>query len=504
MKMPCIANGQALLWSEDEEVGIHGVTELTECERTKDEWLRSVQDEFRRGQLTAETHAFLHGKITMQPGSVIDGNVSCNRKLCQRRSAQASKMKMFCKAFAELTVATECRICRMERSQRQLVANIPTDPRFHNDVFRDATAVFANNDITYEANKLRAQKYALRQRQGIIYCPAKDILSTKAMRLHPDLSALKVSWLNRHDSESGGLHGMLPLMKGMPVAVNKNINRSYDIRILKGRVGYIHSWILDPSDMSQYEDSIRVLQKLPTVVLVKFYTKDKHEETWRLPGLPENGLYPIIPCSNMWYLDNIKKLRIVRRQIPLSPAWAITSHTAQGQTFHHGMIVDLNIAGSSSDISKSYMAITRVEDRKHLLIFRPFPLEIFQQGQRQGKELLLKVWRREHIDWKAIEQELRLIPVVCPVCATEAQIDIEKLWQRNATHRFCRVTCMECETISRIGHWRCSQHVNRITVKEWLNTYSYKNIKFYKHRSRPPTATAELFRSSHTIITLET
>ena len=64
---------------------------------------------------------------------------------------------------------------------------------------------------------------------------------------------------------------------------------------------------------------------------------------------------------------------------------------------------------------------------------------------------------------------------------------------------------MECETISRIGHWRSSQHVNRITVKEWLNTYSYKkHITFYKHRSRPPTATAELFRSPHTISSLET
>ena len=28
------------------------MTELVECERTKDLWLRSVQDEFRRGQLT--------------------------------------------------------------------------------------------------------------------------------------------------------------------------------------------------------------------------------------------------------------------------------------------------------------------------------------------------------------------------------------------------------------------------------------------------------------------
>ena len=74
---PSIAHGQSLLWSDDDETGVQGVTELVECERTKDLWLRSVQDEFRRGELTVETHAFLHGKPTMQPGSFFEGEVKC-------------------------------------------------------------------------------------------------------------------------------------------------------------------------------------------------------------------------------------------------------------------------------------------------------------------------------------------------------------------------------------------------------------------------------------------
>ena len=35
---PSIAHGQSLLWSDDAETGIQGVTELKECERTKDIW----------------------------------------------------------------------------------------------------------------------------------------------------------------------------------------------------------------------------------------------------------------------------------------------------------------------------------------------------------------------------------------------------------------------------------------------------------------------------------
>ena len=60
----------------------------------------------------------------------------------------------------------------------------------------------------------------------------------------------------------------------MPVAVTEHINRSYDRRILQGRVGYIHSWVLAPDEQSAYEDDVRILQKLPKVAFVQLFTKD--------------------------------------------------------------------------------------------------------------------------------------------------------------------------------------------------------------------------------------
>ena len=41
---PTISHGQALFWSGP-STGMQGVTELTECERTKDEWLHEIQEE---------------------------------------------------------------------------------------------------------------------------------------------------------------------------------------------------------------------------------------------------------------------------------------------------------------------------------------------------------------------------------------------------------------------------------------------------------------------------
>ena len=122
----------------------------------------------------------------------------------------------------------------------------------------------------------------------------------------------------------------------------------------------------------------------------------------------EAGVYLIVPVRREWFLDKGRKhpqLKIVRRQLPMTPAFAMTSHAAQGQTFSKGAIVDFCIGGSSSTMSSS-VAITRVERREDLLIYRRFPLDLFNKGQKPGMELLRRVWRNDDtIDWKAIEAE---------------------------------------------------------------------------------------------------
>ena len=118
----------------------------------------------------------------------------------------------------------------------------------------------------------------------------------------------------------------------------------------------------------------------------------------------------------------------------------MTSHAAQGQTCSKGAIVDLKIGGSSSAMS-SYVAITRVERRRDLLVFRPFPRELFDQGQKPGLELLLKVWRREHIDWAAIEQQVTP-QQMCYRCGTSKYK--ESYWQAQWDKPHKRGNCKTC------------------------------------------------------------
>ena len=136
------------------------------------------------------------------------------------------------------------------------------------------------------------------------------------------------------------------------------------------------------------------MHNLPPVVFVKY-----PGATWVLPGLSEPGLYPITPRISKWYLDsgrNYPMLKISRRQLPLAPAFAMTAYACQGTTLP-AAIVDMQSGRGS------YVALTRTETREDLLIYRPFDLDLFTQGEPDGPMLLLKTLRGEYIDWAAIE-----------------------------------------------------------------------------------------------------
>jgi hypothetical protein len=448
--LPTVAHGQALMWSGP-QTGIQGVTELIDCERCDDEWLREVQTEIREGCLSERNHAFLHGLPTDVAGSWCAGRLTCRNKDCKELGRQAQRHQTKETTRPRLLTAKsfimqrECSVCKTERSSKRLVANSETDPRFQSERFIRAPAIFANNDLKYESNKLRASQYAAKTNKTITYSMAKDIASADALRERPDLPAQKLCWLQRHDRQSGDLYGALPLIEGMPVALTDHIDRSPQKQLLRGRVGYIHSWILQAEEKSQYVEGVRILHRLPKVVLVKFYDAEGGEVDWRLPGLNENGLYPITWKKRSWFLDKGRRhpvLRITRSQVPLAPAFAITAHASQGQTFKKGCIVDLRIGRGTSPVA-SYVALTRVKRREDLLIYRPFERELFTRAPRKGPELLLSSLRGERVEWAAIEAEY-MPSARCAGCGFRRfkPMFAPQQWTRNSRQPYCK-QCVE-------------------------------------------------------------
>ena len=126
-----------------------------------------------------------------------------------------------------------------------------------------APAIFANNDVKYDANKTRAQAFAAATSALITYAVAKDTPSEETLREKPGIAADKVKWLQRHDRESGDLYGMLPLIHRMPVALTDHIDRNPDAQLLRGKIGFIHSWALHGNEASDAENGVRSLRKLP-------------------------------------------------------------------------------------------------------------------------------------------------------------------------------------------------------------------------------------------------
>eukprot|EP00438_Fugacium_kawagutii_P000590 Skav236162 [mRNA] locus=scaffold298:50225:52879:+ [translate_table: standard] len=403
------------------------MTELQQCERTRDVWLSELQEQLRAGQLTDDNHAFLHGNPTTVPGSWTNGQLECKSSTCAALAKHG--------ASSTQILAKEGAVCKADRRSRRLVAENAADPRFVRE-FQDATAIFSTNDLKYHVNKRRAVAWAAARGQQLQIAVAQDIASATVVHEKPDLPAEKMQWLQRHDKECGALYGVLPLCIGMPVRATDHLDRKHGI--LKGCKGTVVGWSACKNVSKQ--DGVVIWNQLPHLVFVKFDTGT----SWQIDGVPEPNVFPVAIQKHAWFLDYQRKhpkLRIWRQQFPLAPGFAITAHVAQGQTLPEGVIADLTL-GYGANPFTAFVAVTRVKGRERLLIFRPFDAKPFQRGVGLGRELLLRHLRRETIDWKALLAKY-CEERACASCTERKNSAAYTVgqWKRADADRVCRECC---------------------------------------------------------------
>ena len=73
-----------------------------------------------------------------------------------------------------------------------------------------------------------------------------------------------------------------PLIHKMPVPLTDRIDTNPAKRLLRGRVGFVHLWVLSETEVSAMEDGVQRLTKVPAVVFVNF-----PDAEWTLPGQTE-------------------------------------------------------------------------------------------------------------------------------------------------------------------------------------------------------------------------
>ena len=185
------------------------------------------------------------------------------------------------------------------------------------------------------------------------------------------------------------------------------------------------------------QEATQIWNELPACILVRFKTKT----TWRVEGIDEDNVFPVAPQKKPWYLDKGRKrpvLRVTRKQFPLAPGFAATAHAAQGQTCKEGVVMDMHI-GDAGDPLTAYIALTRVQDRYGLFVYRPFPAAPFQKGAKVGRELLLRFWGGEKMDWRALRAKYR-DERQCKECneAKPASAFTAGRWKRADAARVCK------------------------------------------------------------------
>ena len=194
-----------------------------------------------------------------------------------------------------------------------------------------------------------------------------------------------MKWLSLHHQKCGGLFGVVPLVRGMPVHLTQHVDRS-DKALLKQRVGTLVGWDLHDEEETPPTAQDHHLSYMPKCVYVQFYDEDvqgnKTPCKWTVGSLTP-GVYPIDPDRQDWYVDGDKQNRVARRQFPLSPHFANTVYSSQGLTIGTG-VVDLKV-GRNTDATTLCVAISRFRRANHLLILQPFDIEVLQQGEPERR-----------------------------------------------------------------------------------------------------------------------
>ena len=70
-------------------------------------------------------------------------------------------------------------------------------------------------------------------------------------------------------------------------------------------------------------------------------------------------------------------INVTRTQLPIVPAFAITTYKAQGLTMGK-IVVDLQLSPTASQVASIYVPLSRVKRAKDLAILRPFNMKVLQ------------------------------------------------------------------------------------------------------------------------------
>ena len=90
-------------------------------------------------------------------------------------------------------------------------------------------------------------------------------------------------------------------------------------------------------------------------------------------------------------------IQVTRTQLPIVPAFAITTYKAQGLTMGK-IVVDLQVPPGTSQVASIYVPLSRVKRAEDVAILRPFDMKVLQVRPSPAQDAELK--RLDELDRK--------------------------------------------------------------------------------------------------------
>jgi ATP-dependent exoDNAse (exonuclease V) alpha subunit len=90
-------------------------------------------------------------------------------------------------------------------------------------------------------------------------------------------------------------------------------------------------------------------------------------------------------------------IQVTRTQLPIVPAFAITTYKAQGLTMNK-IVVDLQVPLGTLQVASVYVPLSRVKRAEDIVILRPFDMKVLQVRPSSAQDIELK--RLDELDRK--------------------------------------------------------------------------------------------------------
>ena len=267
----------------------------------------------------------------------------------------------------------------------------------------DAPILVFRNQLRTEINNRAAVDKAKEIGVPLIVVVAHDKIRSKSAQDDVIYERL----LHLPDNKTELLPGLLPFVPNMPVLLTDNI--ACELGLSNGTQGIFRELVYDDQEessalavKSDVFPSNTVYIRKPLYALVEISSSQLGN---CLDGLPPK-IIPI-PLIKKQFTVSIRQLfgqlfegtqsqrkasamiQVTRTQLPIVPAFAITTYKAQGLTMNK-IVVDLQIPPGTLQVASIYVPLSRVRRAEDIAILRPFDMKVLQVRPSPDQDAELK------------------------------------------------------------------------------------------------------------------